>query len=257
MAEAQDLAKSTLWASWPAPAGVQALTTTRQGGFSSGGYASLNLATHCGDDPAAVQANREILRHALQLPSAPCWMEQVHGCDVMHPTRADSEMKGCGEAADAAWTDQPGIVCAVLTADCLPVVLADRAATVVAVAHAGWRGLAAGVLEATLDELPVAPAELMAWLGPCIGVRAFEVGAEVREAFCAHDTEALAAFAPAARPGHWMADLPCLARQRLLRAGVGNIHVGEYCTFSQPEQFFSYRRDGQTGRMATLAWLQP
>ena len=239
------------WADWAAPANVAGLFTLRGGGTSAGAHASLNLGTRCGDDPARVSANRARLRAHLQLAAEPRWLHQVHGTRVVaaHVVAADAE------EADASWTDRPGVVCAILAADCMPVLLCDRAGSVVAAAHAGWRGLAAGVLESTVAALPVPPAQLMAFCGPAIGPRRFEVGTEVREAFCAVDPAAGAAFA-AAGPGKHLADLFALARQRLARAGVTAVHGGGRCTVSEPSAFFSYRRDGITGRMAALAWLR-
>lgn len=231
---------------WPAPAQVRALITTRAGGASVGPYASLNLADHVGDDPAAVRANRARLRALL--PTEPVWLEQVHGTDVL---RVET---GGARRADAAVSRAPGTVCAVLTADCLPVLLADRAGTVVAAAHAGWRGLSAGVLERTVVAMDTDPGQLLAWLGPAIGPDAFQVGDEVRAAFLAADAAAAAAFRPDG-PGKWRADLYALARQRLARAGVQAVYGGGLCTFSDPGRFFSYRRDGTTGRMASLIWL--
>lgn len=239
-------------ADWPAPPGVQAYTTTRQGGHSTGPWASFNLGARCGDQPDAVEANRRLL--ALDLPDRPAWLHQVHGTQVTYlaaagPARIEPE-------ADAAWTDQPGVVCAVLTADCLPVVLTDRAGTRVAVAHAGWRGLCHGVLEATVAALQVDPCDLLAWLGPAIGQAAFEVGPEVREAFVVRDAPAAAAFRPG-RADRWHADLNRLARQRLGALGLTSVFGGHWCTYDQADQFFSFRRDGTTGRMATVAWIAP
>lgn len=231
---------------WPVPARVRALITTRAGGTSVGPYASLNLADHVGDDPAAVRANRARLRALL--PAEPVWLEQVHGTDVL------CVETGGARRADAAVSRTPGTVCAVLTADCLPVLLADRAGTVVAAAHAGWRGLCAGVLERTVAAMDTDPGQLLAWLGPAIGPEAFQVGDEVRAAFLAVDAAAAAAFRPDG-PGKWRADLYALARQRLARAGVQARYGGGLCTFSDPGRFFSYRRDGTTGRMASLIWL--
>lgn len=235
---------------WPAPPAVRAVTTTRHGGVSTGAWSSMNPADHVGDAEAAVAANRARLREALALPAEPAWLEQVHGVRVV-------EVTGGGErpAADAAWTDRPGVVCAVLTADCLPVVFADRAGRCVAAAHAGWRGLAAGVLEATVGQLPVPPADLLAWLGPAIGPAAFEVGAEVRATFVDHAAAAARAFVPGRDGAHWFADIYTLARQRLAGAGVTAVFGGGGCTYTDSARFFSYRRDGVTGRMATLAWL--
>lgn len=232
---------------WPAPARVRALATTRGGGVSAPPYDSFNLATHVGDEPHAVAENRRRLRSAL--PAEPLWLNQVHG------TRAvTAEQAGSDCAADACVARSPDRVCAVQSADCLPVLFADLAGTVVAAAHAGWRGLAAGVLEQTVTAMAVAPENLLAWLGPAIGPAAFEVGAEVREIFSAHDPAAAAAFAANDR-GRWQCDLAALARLRLARAGVARVFGGGLCTHSDPLRFYSYRRDGVTGRMASLVWL--
>jgi len=233
---------------WPAPARVRAAMTTRAGGWSRGPYAGFNLATHVGDDPEAVAANRRQLRAALGLPAEPAWLEQVHGARVAVLPRADAG------PADGAAAFEAGVICAVLVADCLPVFLASRDGDRVGIAHAGWRGLAAGVVEATVAALACEPARLVAWLGPSIGPQAFEVGGEVRDAFVAGDQGAAAAFV-AGRPGHWLADLPALARRRLAAAGVGSVAGGGLCTYSDAARFYSYRRDGATGRMAALAWL--
>jgi YfiH family protein len=234
---------------WPAPPGVRVISTLRQGGSSEGPYASMNLAGHVGDDPASVESNRRLLRSAAHLPSEPMWLEQVHGMDVVvHDGRCDVPR------ADAAMTRGRGRVCAVLTADCLPVVLADRDGSRVAVAHAGWRGLAQGVVEATVRALHCPPAELLAWLGPAIGQQAFEVGTEVRDVFVARSAKLARSFAGNER-GRFQADLYGLATAVLAEAGVTAVHGGGWCTASDPQRFFSFRRDGTTGRMATLAWL--
>ncbi|MCC6659210.1 MAG: peptidoglycan editing factor PgeF [Rhodocyclaceae bacterium] len=233
---------------WPAPAGVRAFVTTRSGGVSIGPYASLNLADHVGDDPAAVAENRRRLR--AHLPSEPLWLTQVHGPRVVR-----AEQAAAGVEADAAFTRQSGRVCAVLTADCLPVLLCNDVGTVVAVAHAGWRGLAGGVVEAAVRATNEPPSRLLAWLGPAIGPQAFEVGAEVRAAFLAHSAEASAAFA-ARENGKWLADLYRLAGQRLNALGVERVFGGGFCAFNETERFYSYRRDKATGRMATLIWLE-
>jgi YfiH family protein len=233
---------------WEAPPRVRALVTTRQGGVSEGAYAGFNLGTRCGDDPAAVAANRALLR--AHLPGEPCWMQQVHGAGVR------ALPAGAGAEADAAWTAESGVVCVMLTADCLPVLFCDRAGSRVAVAHAGWRGLAAGVLEATVAALGLPGPELLAWLGPAIGQPAFEVGPEVRAAFLAHDAAAAQAFLPG-RDDRWQADLVQLARQRLAAVGLSAVSGGGLCTFSDPEAFFSHRRDGRCGRMASLIWIEP
>jgi len=232
---------------WPAPARVRALQTQRGGGCSQAPWDSFNLGDHVGDNPACVATNRVALR--ARLPADPLWLKQIHGITVVNA-------KECQEStdADAAFSRQPGIVCAVMTADCLPVLFCDRAGTVVAAAHAGWRGLVGGVLESTINEMAVPAGELLAWLGPAIGHSAFEVGDEVRAAFVADDPGAVVTFVPHT-PGKWLADIYELARRRLRRAGIEAIYGGDLCTVSEPERFFSYRRDGVTGRMATLIWL--
>jgi len=234
---------------WPAPAHVRVLSTLRAGGVSVGPYASLNLAAHVGDRPDAVSANRLLLREAAHLPAEPLWLEQVHGTSVFrHP--GDSAVA----RADASVAFEPGRVCAVMTADCLPVVLTDRGGTRVGVAHAGWRGLLDGVVEATIAALGASPAQLLAWLGPAIGADAFEVGEEVRSAFAARSPAAGECFRPNER-NRYQADLYGLARLALAAAGVRSVHGGGWCTHHESERFFSFRRDGVTGRMATLAWL--
>jgi YfiH family protein len=235
---------------WPAPASVGSLATTRRGGVSGGVFAELNLGDHVGDVPAAVAANREILRQ--RAGARPVWLRQVHGRRVvdldLEPGRLPAE-------ADAALARKPGVACVVMTADCLPVLFCDLHGTVVAAAHAGWRGLLAGVLEATVAAMKVPGRELMAWLGPAIGPQAFEVGGEVREAFTGADADAAAAFRPSAG-GKWLADIYRLARQRLAGQGVVRVSGGGFCTVSDAARFFSHRRDGRTGRMASLVWLR-
>jgi hypothetical protein len=236
---------------WPAPPQVRVVSTTRAGGVSTGPYASLNLALHVGDDAERVRENRGLLRAAAGLPSEPLWLEQVHGIEVVR-----HEGQAAGPRADAAVAFVPGRVCAVMTADCLPVVFADRGGTCIGVSHAGWRGLVGGVLQATIAALRVPAADLHAWLGPAIGPGAFEVGPEVREAYLANlavpDTHSC--FVPNER-GRYLADLYGLARLVLAQAGVGSVHGGGWCTHDDAERFYSFRRDGVTGRMATLAWL--
>lgn len=231
---------------WPAPGHVRAVVSTRQGGVSQGPYASLNLGAHVGDDLAAVEVNRRRLAEAAGLVIEPRWLNQVHGCEVVI-AGAQS-----GASADACWTTEAGVPCAVLTADCLPVLFTDREGTCVAAAHAGWRGLAAGVLEATIARLPVPPSHLLAWLGPAIGPEAFQVGDEVRAAFVALAAEDATAFRTDGN--RWRADIFALARARLTRCGVGHISGGGLCTVSQSKQFFSHRRDGISGRFASLIW---
>lgn len=235
---------------WPAPSGVRALVTTRSGGVSAAPYATLNLGAHVGDSADAVAENRARLRR--HLPAEPCWLEQIHGTAV-----ADADHAGRGvPRADAAVARQPGRVCAVLTADCLPVLLCRDDGAVVAAAHAGWRGLAAGVLEAAVAAMDGPAHRLLAWLGPAIGPQAFEVGPEVRDVFVAHDAAAAQAFAPG-RGDRCFADLYRLARLRLAAAGVMRVSGGGWCTFGDAARFYSYRRDGRTGRMATLIWRVP
>lgn len=233
---------------WPAPARVRALITTRAGGVSRGPYASLNLGDHVGDEPPAVVENRA--RVAAHLPRSPFWLEQGHGTAVATPA---TNRPGC--QADAVTTRAPGEVLAVMTADCLPVLLADEAGSAIAIAHAGWRGLAAGVIEETVAALGIEPSSLIAYLGPAIGPSAFEVGDEVRAAFVSADAGAAAAFVPGVA-GKWFADLYTLARQRLARLGTARVWGGRFCTYSEPARFFSYRRDGRTGRMASFIWLE-
>lgn len=236
---------------WPAPPGVRALSTTRTGGVSAPPWHGFNLGDHVGDDPRAVAANRALLQR--RLPAAPLWLRQVHGTRCVDAAAAATVATGI--EADASFTRQRGVVCAVLTADCLPVLLCDQAATVVAIAHAGWRGLAAGVIEATVGAMREPGASLMAWLGPAIGPQAFEVGGEVRETFVAHDPQAAQAFV-AAPGGKWLCDIYVLARQRLDALGIRRIAGADSCTVRDGERFFSYRRDGVTGRMASLIWLE-
>lgn len=242
---------------WEAPPEVRALSTTRTGGQSRAPYDGLNLADHVGDDPARVRANRELLRSCCGLPAAPHWLRQVHGCQVSRVTTAGAGSEHGPEPteADAALASSPGVVCAVMTADCLPVLLCDDAGQVVAAAHAGWRGLAAGVLECTVARMGCAGEDLHAWLGPAIGPEHFEVGDEVRKMFCAQSEQAATAFRPNPR-GRWLADLYLLARQRLRAMGVWRISGGDLCTYSDAQRFFSHRRDRVTGRMASLIWLQ-
>ncbi len=240
---------------WPAPGNVRAFCTTRGGGFSKGAYASLNLADHVGDSPASVSRNRALLADVFATVTSFQWLSQVHGTSVVQAPEA-----GAPEA-DAIWTERQGVAIAVLTADCLPVLFCNQKGTLVAAAHAGWRGLAAGVLEAIVGALSAAPQELMAWLGPAIGASAYEVGPEVRTAFLSatgsraglSERETAAAFQPSpVQPGHFLADLNRLARERLNAARVTQIFGGEHCTHAESDQFFSHRRDDQTGRMASL-----
>jgi len=234
---------------WPAPPGICALATTRQGGCSQPPFSGLNLGDHVGDSPDAVLRNRALLKRSLDLPSEPTWLTQVHGVEVLE---AGIEPKD-GEA-DAVFSRTPGRVCAVLTADCLPLLLCSRTGDQVAAVHAGWRGLAAGIIEKTLDHFAAPGDEILVWLGPAIGPKCFEVGDEVRDSFLQHAPEAEAAF-KANRPSHWLLDIYLLARQRLNACGVTSVWGGEHCTVTDNERFYSYRRDGRTGRMASLIWI--
>ena len=244
-----EIAPGLLRPDWDLPAGVGALLTTRAGGQSVGPFASFNLGGHVGDDPLAVAANRARLRGFV--PADPLWLSQVHGAAV-----ANADVSEGVPEADAVLARSSRRVCAVLTADCLPALLCDGDASVVAAAHAGWRGLAAGVLENTVREMGVPPHRLRAWLGPAIGPAAFEVGDEVRAAFVAYDPEAATAFVARPVAGKWLADLFVLARRRLVAAGVTRVSGGGVCTVSAPQRFYSYRRDGVTGRFASMVWLE-
>ncbi|MEJ2360619.1 MAG: peptidoglycan editing factor PgeF [Gammaproteobacteria bacterium] len=234
-------------ADWPAPRSIRAGVTTRLGGCSLGKYASFNLASHVGDEPAAVSENRRRLRAALALPAEPVWLNQVHGIQVCTDAVA-------GSTADASVSREAGQVCVVLTADCLPVLLCDQAGKVVAAAHAGWRGLAAGVVTETVRRMAVAPADILAWLGPAIGPRAFEVGEDVRSVFVDQDTAYHRAF-EAHTPGKWMMDIYAAARLQLAGLGIPAVYGGGACTFTDSERFYSFRRDHETGRMASLIWI--
>jgi len=235
---------------WPAPKSVRALSTTRHGGISTGAFASLNLGEHVDDAPDAVAENRRRLQAEIGA-AQPRWLSQVHGTRVVRLAGA-----AVTEPADAAVTAKPGEACLIMTADCMPVLFCDASGSRVAAAHAGWRGLAAGVLEATLAEMGTSPGEVMAWMGPAIGPKHYEVGEEVRQAFAAHDPQAIQAFAQGRAPDKWWCDLYMLARQRLDAAGVKAVYGGGFCTFDDEERFFSFRRDsGRTGRMATLIYM--
>jgi len=243
-----------VWADFTIP-GVHAGTTTRTGGNSDAPYHALNLATHVGDYGLAVAENRERLEQALALPSQPCWLQQVHGRHVCRVTTSKQ-----GLTADGSYTDIPGVVLAVLTADCLPVVLASSKGDEVAVVHAGWRGLAAGVIESALQLFTCELSTIQAWLGPAIAMHNYEVDRQVYDAFVSLDTQYQSAFTDS-RPDHWLANLYTLASQRLQIAGVSLISGGgqtdTWCSYEHEQQFFSYRRDGKTGRMATLVWMAP
>lgn len=234
---------------WPLPAGVRAAVTLRSGGVSVGGYASLNPAGHVGDDPAAVAANRAIIRDMLQLPAEPVWLRQVHGVVVVKAGEVESVPE-----ADASFTDRDATVCAVLTADCLPVLFCGDDGRVIAAAHAGWRGLRAGVVKQTLAAMNCS--DVTVWLGPAIGPAHFEVGDDVRDAFLADDIGSAEAFTGRGN-GKWLADIYQLARRQLAELGVGRVYGGGDCTYADAGRFYSYRRDGAaTGRMASLIWRE-
>lgn len=231
---------------WPAPLSVRAFVTTRAGGISQGPWAGLNLGLRTDDDPAAVAENRARLEACL--PQPPKWLAQVHGSTVVDADTLEGQPQ-----ADASIARATGTVCAIQIADCLPVLFTDRAGSCVAAAHAGWRGLAGGVLANTVAGMSVAPEELLAWIGPGIGPSAFEVGGDVLQAFCTGHPENRAAFQQL-RENKWLCDLPALARLALRRCGVGAIYGGHWCTWSDPQRFYSYRRDRITGRMAAVIW---
>jgi len=249
MSEATAVGEAVMRADWPAPAGVRAFTTLRHGaGRSAAPFDTFNLGLRSGDEAAVVEANRAELIERLALPSSPRWLRQVHG------THVAIEPGGDEPEADAAVTRTPGTVLAILTADCMPVVFAARDGGEIGAAHAGWRGLAGGVLEATLDAMRTPREGIVAWLGPAAGPSSYEIGREVYDAFVSHASAAAAAFVPT-REGHWRVDLYALARQRLARAGVMDVHGGGLDTIGDA-RFFSHRRDQRTGRMATLAWIE-
>lgn len=240
-----------IYPDWPAPGAVRALSTTRPGGVSQGCYASLNLAMHVEDEAGAVSRNRQRLCQQLALPSEPVWLEQVHGRDVFDASLTVSSPP----QADASFSHQENRVCVVMTADCLPLLICNRKGDRVAAAHAGWRGLAGGVIEATVKTLQQPADQLMVWLGPAIGPTAFEVGEEVRQAFI-QDLQASEGAFRSTRPGHYLADIYQLARLRLSRIGIEAVYGGEYCTWTDADHFYSYRRDGKTGRQASMIWIQ-
>ncbi len=233
---------------WPAPVRVKSFITTRNGGVSASAHASFNLGARAGDDSAAVRANRQQLR--TWLPQEPKWLRQVHGARVVVADGLNESPE-----ADASVAREPGTVCAVMIADCMPLLLCDASGSAIGIAHGGWRGISSGVIENTVRELAVAPNQLLAYLGPAIGPQAFEVGNDVRDAFLAVDSAAEIAFKPL-RQGKWLANLFQLARQRLALCGVQQVFGGGLCTYSDPRRFYSYRRDKTTGRMAALIWRE-
>lgn len=250
MTEKQVSAEGFIFPDWPAPSQIRAVSTTRLGGVSLSPYASFNLAAHVGDGAAHVGTNRRRLRRLLALPNDPQWLRQVHGNKVVCADRISAD----SQSADASYAREPDRVCAVLTADCLPLLLCHRAGVRVAAVHAGWRGLVQGVIAATIAAMDCAPDHLLAWLGPAIGPQHFEVGEEVRSAFVAQDAATCGCFYPTPT-GRWLADIYRLARRQLELQGVTAIYGEALCTFSDRARFFSYRREGVTGRMATLVWI--
>ena len=237
---------------WPAPANIHAAMTTRVGGVSLSPYVSLNLGDHVGDASQAVAQNRAIVAQQLKLPSQAIWLNQSHSTTAIKA--ATTSTRAC--EGDASYSQERGVVCAVMTADCLPLLICNLDGTEVAAIHAGWRGLFGGVIEATVTKLETKPGQLMVWLGAAIGPDQFEVGAEVRQQFIAEDSRSENAFRPSSREEHWFADIYRLARIRLKRLGINTIYGGGLCTYSDSETFFSYRRDGVTGRMASLIWME-
>ena len=231
---------------WPAPSNVHAIQTTRQGGFSDAPFESLNLGAHVQDHPITVVKNRQLLDQFL--PAEPVWLNQVHGTNVIN-----AALSNCVQDADGSFTTESNVVCVTMTADCLPVLLCNKQGTAVAAIHAGWRSLCDGVIENTILAMGPKADDLLAWLGPAIGPDAFEVGAEVRQAFIEKDTNATLAFKPHA--DKWLANLYLLATQRLNNVGIKAIYGGGDCTYSSPDRYFSFRRDGMTGRMATMIWM--
>lgn len=244
------MTQNLILADWPAPANIKAMTTTRLNGASQGAYASFNVASHVADNTEHVAENRRLLRERLSLPAEPLWLDQVHGNHVYQADQPNTSRQ-----ADAVTTQQIDAICAILTADCLPLLLCNQQGTEVAAIHAGWRGLASGVIDKTVECMSSTSAELMVWLGPAIGPRAFEVGPEVQQQFCVQQTDSQQAFKPSGKD-RYFADIYQLARLNLARLGVRQIYGGEYCSYSDSEHFYSYRRDGQTGRMASLIWIQ-
>lgn len=235
---------------WPAPKNIKAFASTRIGGYSKPPYEGLNLGTHVGDDNDVVKRNRALLAEYAAMPSAPVWLNQTHSTVVTEVNQPTNEVLN----ADGLFTQNTGIVCSAMTADCLPVLLTNLAGTQVAAVHAGWRGLADGIVENALRHFD---GQVMAWVGPAIGKQAFEVGEDVRKAFCAFDPQATLAFQAKDEPEKYLADMNQLVTQRLNNFGVTQIYYSDLCTYHNPKQFYSYRRDGVTGRQATFIWIEP
>ena len=239
---------------WNAPNNVKAFASTRVGGFSTGAYQGLNLGTHVGDDASLVENNRTWLKQQANMPAAPVWLNQTHSTDIITVLEPMASVLD----ADGAFTTAKGVVCSAMTADCLPVILTDTNGTQVAAVHAGWRGLAGGILENAVAKFSNLDSEnkIIAWLGPAIGKQAFEVGDDVLEAFVSFDPQAKLAFKAKTEPGKWLANMSQLATQRLAKVGVSEVTDSNLCTFADPDSFYSYRRDGITGRQATFIWLE-
>ncbi|MBE3658041.1 multi-copper polyphenol oxidoreductase [Vibrio navarrensis] len=234
---------------WPASKNIKAFASTREGGFSHAPYTSLNLGAHVGDELHLVRENRLWLAQKAQMPSAPVWLNQTHSTRVVEVSTPTDQVLD----ADGLFTQTVGVVCSAMTADCLPLLITNTQGTQVAAVHAGWRGLSAGIVENALDKFC---GEVMVWLGPAIGPLAFEVGDDVRQAFADFDPQAAKAFVAQEKSGKWLADIFLLATQRLNRAGVGQVFSSQMCTYSNSGQFFSYRRDGVTGRQASFIWME-
>lgn len=249
MSEPDALESQLIFPDWPAPANIRAISTTRLGGVSHSPWHQMNLAIHVGDDPRDVQQNRDILMNMAQLPQEPMWLQQVHGCDVFDANNPVS--KEC----DASVSRRCGEICVVMTADCLPLLMTNRQGTVVAAVHAGWKGLASGVIERAIDSMACDAKDILVWLGPAIGPNHFEVGEDVYAAFVDKNTAANSAFVSVS-DGKWLCNLYRLARQCLSAYGILSVTGGDLCTYSDAERFFSYRRDGVTGRMASLIWME-
>ena len=235
-------------ADWPAPDHVHAFTTTRKGGISEGVYDSFNLATHVGDLPSLVSSNRQLLKESFELPAEPCWLKQTHSNHVIDANRFDHI------EADASWASSKGTVCAVLTADCLPVFFSNKDGSRVAMAHAGWRGLLNGVISATFSAMQIRPDDCLVWLGPSIGPDVFEVGLDVLQSFTGKNKATLPCFRQKDEE-HWLCDMYQLARTELEQLGIRQVFGGGLCTYTDKENFYSFRRDGDTGRMASLIWI--
>ncbi|MCG9583785.1 peptidoglycan editing factor PgeF [Vibrio tubiashii] len=234
---------------WPAAKQIKAFASTRCDGFSIGVYQGLNLGTHVGDELAKVEQNRQWLTEQANMPSAPVWLNQTHSTVVEEVNAPTSQVLN----ADGVFTSTTNVVCSAMTADCLPVLLTNVQGTQIAAVHAGWRGLANGIVENAVEKFD---GEVMAWIGPAIGAQVFEVGKDVVDAFVSVEAKAMAAFTPRMQEGKWLADMNQLVTQRLQRAGVNQVYYSELCTFEDAERFYSYRRDGVTGRQATFIWIE-